>query len=231
MKVLVIEDERSIAHVMLRTLADAGWEVAWASEGVSGLEAALKDDIDLVVLDVMLPGKTGWEIVRELRAKRPAIPILMQTALDDVDDKVKGLRLGADDYLVKPFELSELVARVEALIRRDQLSRDLVTRVADLELDRKTRSVRRRGMKILLSRREYDLLEALASHEGDPVDRETLQRLVWTDNEAFDHTVDVFVRTLKRKVDGPFGRDLIHACDEGMYALSEQAPRGLAGCF
>jgi len=232
MKILVVEDERSVAHVEMQALTEAGWHVDLVSDGIRGLEAALTEDYALVLLDVMLPGMSGWEVVKELRAKKSVIPILMTTALDGVDDKVKGLHLGADDYLVKPFELSELVARIESLIRRDHLSRDLVTRVADLEVDRKTRTVTRRGSVIRLTRREYDLLEALASNVGTAVDRDTLQRRVWTDNEAFEQTVDIFVRTLKQKIDAPFGHDLIHATDGGEYLLMDldepDAPKGVA---
>jgi len=228
MKILIVEDERSVAHVEIRALAEAGWLVDWASDGIRGLEAALKEDYALVVLDVMLPGKSGWEVVQELRTKKPAIPILMTTALDDVDDKVKGLHLGADDYLVKPFELSELIARIESMIRRDHLSRDLVTRVADLELDRKTRTVTRQGRGIRLTRREYDLLEALASNAGTAVDRDTLQRRVWTDDEAFEQTVDIFVRTLKQKVDAPYGHNLIHSVGDGKYLLMDLEEPGVS---
>ena len=221
MKILIIEDESSVAHVMRQAFTEAGWEVAWESDGIRGLDSALKGDFAVVLVDVMVPGKTGWEIVKELRAKRPSIPILITTAMDDVEDKVRGLRLGADDYLVKPFELRELLARVESLIRRDRLNRDLVTRVADLELDRKTRIVTRRGKPLRLNRREYDLLEALASNEGKAVDRETLQQRVWTDDEAFEKTVDVFVRTLKEKVDVPFRHELIHSFGEDAYVLAD----------
>jgi two-component system copper resistance phosphate regulon response regulator CusR len=222
-KILIIEDERSFALVLVRALSEAGWDVSWASDGASGLDTALKEEYSAVILDVMLPGRNGWEILENLRASRPLLPILLTTALDDVGDKVRGLRLGADDYLVKPFELQELIARIEALIRRERLGRDLVTRVADLTLDRKTRTVTRGGHRIRLSRREYDLLEALASNAGNDVDKETLQRRVWTDDEAFEQTVDVFVRTLKQKVDVGFGQELIHRSANGVYALRDDA--------
>ncbi len=220
-KLLIIEDERSFALVLKRALTEEGWDVSWASDGAIGLEIALKDEFAVILLDLMLPGKSGWEILEVLRQSRPWTPILLTSALDDIEDKVKGLQLGADDYLVKPYELKELVARIESLIRRERLGRDLVTRVADLTLDRKTRRVTRGGFEIRLTRREYDLLEALASNVGYAVDRETLQRRIWTDNEAFDKTVDVFVRTLKQKVDRPFGYDLIHSYGDGCYSLGD----------
>lgn len=220
-RILIIEDERSLALVMNRALTEEGWEVCWASDGCTGLDTALQEDFAAVMLDVMIPGKNGWTVLEQLRAAKPSVPILLTTALDDVDDKVKGLRLGADDYLVKPFEFKELFARLESLIRRDRLGRDLVTRVGDMVLDRKTRQVTRQGHEIRLTRREYDLLEALASNVGCAVDRETLQRRVWTDDEAFERTVDVFARTLKQKLDVPYGVDLIHRLGDGRYLLSE----------
>jgi len=226
LKVLIIEDERSLAIVMSRVLIEAGWQADWASDGIQGLEAALKDDYAAVLLDVMLPGMSGWEVLTSVRAQRPTLPILLTTALDDIDDKVRGLHLGADDYLVKPFELKELIARLETIVRRSQVGEGLVTRVEDLSLDRRTRSVTRQGKEIHLTRREYDLLEALASNHGLPVDRETLQVRVWTDDEAFGKSVEVFMRTLKQKVDVPFGHDLIHAPGNGSYRLGE--PRSCA---
>jgi DNA-binding response OmpR family regulator len=220
-RILIIEDERSLALVLHRALSEEGWEVSWASDGATGLEIAIEEDFAAVMLDVMVPGKNGWEVLEQLRAAKPSLPILLTTALDDVDDKVKGLRLGADDYLVKPFEFKELFARLESLIRRDRLGRDLITRVGDMTLDRKTRKVTRRGYEIRLTRREYDLLEALASNVGHAVDRDTLQRRVWTDDEAFEKTVDIFVRTLKRKLDVPYGVDLIHSSADGGYMLCD----------
>jgi two-component system copper resistance phosphate regulon response regulator CusR len=221
LKLLIIEDERSFALVLIRALTESGWDVSWASDGATGLDIALNEDFAAVMLDVMLPSKNGWEVLEQLKERRPSVPVLLTTALDDLDDKVKGLRLGADDYLVKPFELKELAARLESVVRRERLGRDLVTRVADLTLDRKTRKVSRQGRPVSLTRREYDLLEALASNAGCYIDRDTLQRRVWTDDEAFEKTVDVFVRTLKQKVDVPFGKELIYSSGDGWYALLE----------
>ena len=220
MKILLIEDERPLAMVISRVLTNAGYGVGWVSNGARGLEIALKEDYSLVVLDVNLPGLDGWEVCKELQARRPWVPVLMLTAMDELEDKVKAFELGADDFLAKPFEVAELLARVGAVIRRSVISRDLVTRVADLERDRKTRKVTRMGHELRLNRREYDLLEALASNEGSTVDRETLQRRVWTDDEAFEKSVDVFMRTLKQKVDVPFGRELLKSSPDGGYMLS-----------
>src|SRR5476651_2600858 len=129
LKILIIEDERSQALVLHRALSEEGWDVSWASDGATGLDIALKEDFAVVILDVMIPVKNGWEVLEGIKASKPALPILLTTALDDLDDKVKGLRLGADDYLVKPFEYRELFARLETLVRRERLGRDLVTRV------------------------------------------------------------------------------------------------------
>jgi two-component system, OmpR family, copper resistance phosphate regulon response regulator CusR len=221
-RILLVEDERAIAMAITKALTEEGMHVFWASDGAKGLEIALQEDFALVLLDVLLPHKNGWDICRELRDQKSYVPIMMLTALDDVEDRVKGLQLGADDDLAKPFELAELMARIHALLRREQLGRDLVTRVADLEIDRKTRQVSRHGTAIRLNRREYDLLEALASNTNTILDHDTLQRRVWTDDEAFDRTVDVFVSTLKRKVDLPFDHDLIHSVPDGGYVLSDR---------
>jgi len=230
-KILLIEDERPLALVISRFLSEAGWGVGWVSNGAKGLDVALKDDFALVLLDVNLPGMNGWDVCREIRAKKPWVPIIMLTAMDELEDKVRAFHLGADDFIAKPFELAELEARVESVIRRSTLSRDLVTRVADLELDRKTRRVTRRGREIRLNRREYDLLEALASNEGSTVDRETLQRRVWTDDEAFGKSVDIFMTTLKQKVDVPFGKELLKATPNGGYMLGyDQKGELCLGC-
>ncbi len=207
MKILLIEDERPLAMVISRVLTNAGYGVGWVSNGARGLEIALKEEYSLVILDVNLPGLDGWEVCKELQARRPWVPVLMLTAMDELEDKVKAFELGADDFLAKPFEVAELLARVGAVIRRSVISRDLVTRVADLELDRKTRKVTRMGHEIRLN-------------EGSSVDRETLQRRVWTDDEAFGQSVDVFMRTLKQKVDVPFGRELLKSSPDGGYMLS-----------
>src|SRR6185437_3675710 len=149
-----------------------GWSVEWESDGDRGLDTALAEEFTAVIIDVMLPNRSGWEIVQVLRAKNPTVPILMTTALDGVDDKVRGLHLGADDYLVKPFELSEMLARVESVVRRGSRDSGLVTEVADLTVNRKTRTVNRGGRTLNLTRREYDLLEALASNVGSVLGRE-----------------------------------------------------------
>lgn len=210
MNILLVEDERPLALAVVRILQQAGWKATWASDGLKGYEAAKQDRFDAIVLDVLLPGKTGWEILEGLRTLKINAPILMLTAMDEVGDKVKGLNLGADDYLPKPFEAPELVARLQALMRRDKANKGHLIRVADMTIDRDARQVTRGGKLINLTRREYDLLEALAVNEGRILSRETIQQRVWSEDEAFSNTVDVFIGTLRKKLDAPFGTKLIH---------------------
>ncbi|RYG26336.1 response regulator transcription factor [bacterium] len=210
MNILLVEDERPLALAIVRILKGSGYAVTWAPDGEKGYEAAKQDAFDAIVLDVLLPGKTGWQILEGLRAAKVNTPILMLTAMDETGDKVKGLNLGADDYLAKPFEAPELIARVGALLRRDKANKGNVVRVADLVIDRDSRKVSRSGQPVNLTRREYDLLEALAVNEGRVLSRETIQERVWSDDEAFSNTVDVFIGTLRKKVDAPFGKKLIH---------------------
>jgi two-component system copper resistance phosphate regulon response regulator CusR len=210
MNILLVEDERPLALAIVRILKGAGYAVTWAPDGEKGYESARHDSFDAIVLDVLLPGKTGWQILEGLRAAKVNTPILMLTAMDETGDKVKGLNLGADDYLAKPFEAPELIARVGALLRRDKANKGHMIRVADLVIDRDSRKVTRGGQPVGLTRREYDLLEALAVNEGRVLSRETIQERVWSDDEAFSNTVDVFIGTLRKKVDAPFGKKLIH---------------------
>ena len=210
MNVLLVEDERPLALAIVRILKGAGYAATWAADGEKGYEAARTGEFDAVVLDVLLPKMTGWQILERLRAAKVNTPILMLTAMDETGDKVRGLNLGADDYLAKPFEAEELTARVAALLRRDKANKGHVIRIADLTLDRDARRVTRAGQTIALTRREYDLLEALAVNEGRVLSRETIQARVWSDDEAFSNTVDVFIGTLRKKIDAPFARKLIH---------------------
>ena len=210
MNVLLVEDERPLALAIVRILKSAGYAVTWAADGDKGYQAAREDGYEAIVLDVLLPGRSGWQVLEGLRAAKVNTPILMLTAMDETGDKVKGLNLGADDYLAKPFEAPELVARVGALMRRDKANKGRLIRVADLVIDRDSRRVTRAGQGVSLTRREYDLLEALAANEGRVLSRETIQERVWSDDEALSNTVDVFIGTLRKKVDAPFGKRLIH---------------------
>lgn len=225
MSILLIEDERPLALAATKILGRAGHDVTWASDGAMGCEAAKAGPFDAIVLDVLMPRKNGWQVLEELRDDRVNSPILMLTALDASREKVRGLGLGADDYLAKPFEAAELVARVNALVRRDRAGKERLVQVADLAIDRGARTVTRAGHLVRLTRREYDLLEALAMNAGRVLSRETIQERVWGLDEAFSNSVDVFVGTLRKKVDAPFGSRLIHTEPGEGYVLREAVGR------
>jgi DNA-binding response OmpR family regulator len=201
MKVLLVEDETGIANMIRRGLEGAGYSVDTAADGVTGLSMARENLYGLVILDLMLPGRDGWSICRELRAERSRVPILMLTARDTVEDRVRGLDMGADDYLPKPFDFKELSARIRALLRRDKVHKSRVIHIADLEIDTAQRRVSRAGVEIGLSHREYELLEALAAHESQVLTRETIQERIWMDEEAYSNTVDVYIGMLRKKID------------------------------
>lgn len=201
MKILLIEDETAIARVIRRGLEQAHYLVESASDGEQGLMMALENTYHLLILDVMLPGKDGWQICEALRARRRRLPILMLTARGSVQDRVRGLETGADDYLPKPFDFTELLARVQALLRREKMHRTRLIRVDDLEIDTGAHRVTRANKEISLSHREYMLLEALAANEGQILTRETIQERVWMDEESYSNTVDVYIGLLRKKVD------------------------------
>ncbi len=209
MSILLIEDERPLAMAVMRILGSTGHAVTWASDGLAGYEATQTKVFDVILLDVLMPKMNGWQVLESLRADKVNTPILMLTALDEVGERVKGLGLGADDYLPKPFEAAELVARVNALVRRDRSVKAHLIQVADMTIDREARRVTRAGHSVRLTRREFDLLEALAANEGRVLSRETIQERVWSMDEAFSNTVDVFIATLRKKVDAPFREKLI----------------------
>jgi len=222
-KILVVEDEQDIAAAIVRVLSDEGHAVTWAPDGDHGYNTARFEGFDVVLLDVMLPKRDGWQLLTDLRAAHVTVPVLMLTARDEVKDKVKGLNLGADDYLPKPFDTEELVARVHALGRRDKVHKASRVAIADLEIDRNNREVTRAGKRIVLTRREYDLLEALALNQGRVLSRETIQERVWGDELRHTNTVDVFVANLRKKVDAPFESRLIHTAVGFGYVLRVDA--------
>lgn len=211
-KVLVIEDDRGVADYLVQGLSECGYRVEVAHDGPSGRAMAMSGDHSVVLLDVMLPGCDGFEVLRSIRGKGGQ-PVLMLTARDRLDDKVQGLKAGADDYLVKPFAFSELQARVEALIRRGHVGyqEQTVLRVANLELDLAAHKVHRQGRCIELSNKEFQLLSLLMRRKGQVLTRATLAERVW--NIHFDtdtNMVEVAVRRLRAKVDDPFRHKLIH---------------------
>ncbi len=225
MRILLVEDEELIAEVVSRGLTLAGYTVDVAPDGTAGLERAENGRYALILLDVMLPGLDGWEICGRLREAKDTTPILMLTARDAVSDRVRGLETGADDYLPKPFDFAELLARVQALLRRDRLHKTRTIRVADLEMDTQQRRVTRSGAEIALTPREYDLLEALAGHEGQTLTREVILERVWQDDDSYSNTVDAYVRLLRRKIDAGHAVRLIQTVHGVGYRL-QASPAG-----
>ena len=219
MRLLVVEDDPRLAETVAQGLRDSGYAVAIATDGEEGYLDALLNDYDLLVLDVMLPTMDGLEIARKLRSAHKTVPILMLTARSSEQDKIRGLDVGADDYLTKPFSFGEFLARVRALLRRETSSRTSTMRVDDLELDTATRRVRRAGREIALSTREYTLLEYLMHHAGQVVTRELLAEHVWSDSDVESNVIDVYVRYLRNKIDAPFGAALIQTVRGAGYTL------------
>jgi two-component system copper resistance phosphate regulon response regulator CusR len=223
MKILVVEDEKKTAAYVRKGLTEHGFTVAVAATGDAGLAAARAGGFDLIILDVMLPGCDGWAVLAGLRQAGQRTPVLFLTARDAVDDRVRGLELGADDYLVKPFAFSELLARVRSVLRRSQSPPAEVLRVADLELDFVRHKASRAGQRLDLTPREFALLALLARRRGEVLARPYLAGQVW--EVAFDgdsNFVDVHVRRLRAKADDPFDRKLIHTVRGVGYVLEER---------
>jgi len=224
MRLLVIEDERKVADFVARGLRAERFAVDVAYEGQSGWEMASMCDYDLVVLDLMLPGLGGTEVLRRLRRAKKEVPVLILTARDSTAEKVQNFEAGADDYLTKPFAFAELLVRVKALLRRGQTPRPGGVRVGDLELDRLTQQVRRAGKKIELTSKEYALLEYLASHAGRVLSRTMIIEHVWDQSfEGLTNIVDVYVRHLRAKVDDAHALKLIRTVRGVGYCLSDEA--------
>jgi DNA-binding response OmpR family regulator len=223
MRILVIEDEIALAKGLKRGLEQAHFDVDTCVDGSAGLEMALQGDYTLIVMDLMLPGMDGLRICEELRARRRTVLILMLTARGSVSDRIRGLETGADDYLPKPFDLGEFLARVQALVRRERVNRARTIRVADLEIDTRTRRVTRSGVEIQLTYKEYLLLEALAAQEGIILSRETIQERIWQDEESYSNVVDVCVGQLRKKVDAGYDAKLIQTVRGFGYRLSQPA--------
>jgi two-component system, OmpR family, copper resistance phosphate regulon response regulator CusR len=214
MKVLVVEDEPNVAEALRKGLSAEGYQVTVALTGEDGFFHANSEDFDLVLLDIMLPGRSGLEILSTLRKKGLKTPVLILTAKDALEDRIVGLDAGADDYLVKPFAFPELLARIRALLRRGKTA-EAQTRlsVADLEIDLLTRAVKRGGKSLELTLREFELLEYLIKHANRLVSREMLARDVWKETARatpIDNVIDVHMARLRKKVDLDFERKLIH---------------------
>jgi two-component system copper resistance phosphate regulon response regulator CusR len=225
MKILIVEDEQKTGDYLKQGLSEAGFVADLARDGVDGLHLALTGDYDLVVLDVMLPRLDGWEVMREIRQKGKHLPVLFLTARDQVEDRVKGLEYGADDYLVKPFAFSELLARVRALLRRGRTSEPELLQVADLELDLLRRRVTRGGKRIDLTAKEFALLELLLRRQGEVLPRSLIASQVWDMNFDSDtNVIEVAVRRLRAKVDDDFEVKLIRTVRGMGYVLEIPEP-------
>jgi len=223
-RVLVVEDERKIAAVLAQALEAERYDVVVAETGEDGFFRANAETFDLVVLDVMLPGRSGFDILQTLRQRRIDTPVLMLTARDGIDDRVRGLDLGADDYLVKPFAVAELLARVRALTRRGRATEVTRLKSADLELDLVARSATRAGQTLDLTVREFELLEYLLRHHGHPVSRDMLARDVWKEPHRatpIDNVIDVQMTRLRKKVDLDGASRLIHTVRGVGFVLKE----------
>jgi DNA-binding response OmpR family regulator len=221
-RVLVIEDQKKLLNTLQRGLEEEGYEVVTATTGEQGYYAATTQDFDVVVLDLMLPGRPGLQVLHDLRANGFARPVLILTARDTVDDRVSGLDTGADDYLVKPFAFAELLARLRALLRRGAQGIELFLRAADLELDLLARRVVRGGVELDLTRREYELLAYLLRHKNATVTREMIAREVWKDADGMlTNTIDVYVTLLRKKVERAGNQQLIHTVRGVGYALRD----------
>jgi DNA-binding response OmpR family regulator len=223
-RLLVIEDQKKLLSSLQRGLEEEGYEVVTAASGEQGYYAATTEDFDSVVLDLMLPGRGGLQVLRDLRANGFSRPILILTARDTIEDRVAGLDTGADDYLVKPFAFAELLARIRALLRRGVPGREVFLRAEDLEMDLLARRVVRRGVELDLTRREFELLEYLLRHKNATVTREMISRDVWKDADGMlTNTIDVYITLLRKKVEQPTSKQLIHTVRGVGYALRDGA--------
>jgi len=220
MKILIVEDEQKTGDYLKQGLSEAGFVADLARDGVDGLHLALTGDYDLMVLDVMLPRLDGWQVLREIRQKSKHMPVLFLTARDQVEDRVKGLEFGADDYLIKPFAFSELLARVRALLRRGKTSEPELLQIADLELDLLRRRVTRGGRRIDLTAKEFALLELLLRRQGEVLPRSLIASQVWDMNFDSDtNVIEVAMRRLRAKIDDAFEPKLIRTVRGMGYVL------------
>jgi two-component system, OmpR family, copper resistance phosphate regulon response regulator CusR len=222
MTLLVIEDDRKTGDYLKKGLRESGYAVDLARTGPDGLHMALEQSYELVVLDVMLPGLDGWQIMTALCAKRD-LPVIFLTARDHLNDRIRGLELGADDYLVKPFSFTELLLRIRTLLRRGVVREEEFFQIADLQLDVLRRKVTRQGISITLTNKEFLLLHLLVKRQGEALSRTQIASQVWDMNFDSDtNVVDVAIKRLRAKVDLPFEKKLIHTVRSIGYQFGEQ---------
>jgi two-component system copper resistance phosphate regulon response regulator CusR len=227
MRALIIEDEKKTAQYLRKGLAEQGFVVDVTHNGTDGLHLATTADYTFIILDVMLPDRDGWSVITELRQSGKQTPVIFLTARDAVDDRVKGLELGADDYLVKPFAFSELLARIRTVLRRGPGRKPDNVRIADLDIDFLRRKAQRSGKRLDLSPKEFLLLWLLASHEGEILTRTYISENVWDMNFDCDtNVVDVAILRLRRKIDDPFPVKLLHTVRGVGYVLEDRREEG-----
>jgi len=226
MRILLVEDEEKVARFVSLGLKAERFALDRAKDGKTGLHLAMTTPYDLLIVDLMLPGIGGTELITKLRRSNAQVPIIVLTARDALDDKVRNFEAGADDYLTKPFAFAELLVRIKALIRRGPVNRANVLKIGDLEIDRISHQVSRNGTSIKLTSKEYGLLEYLASSAGRVLSRTMIIEHVWDQSfEGLTNIVDVYIRQLRAKIDDPFKRKLIHTVRSVGYTIDhgEQA--------
>jgi two-component system copper resistance phosphate regulon response regulator CusR len=222
MKILLVEDEAKTADYLKQGLTEAGFVVSLARDGLDGLHLALEDEFDLAILDIMLPGLDGWQLLQAMRKQSRDWPVIFLSARDKIEDRVKGLELGADDYLVKPFAFAELLARIRVLSRRNKATVQDVLSLADLTVDLIGRKVSRKGARIDLTPKEFALLELFLRRQGEVLPRSLIASQVWDMNFDSDtNVVEVAIRRLRNKVDEGFEPKLIHTVRGMGYVLEE----------
>jgi two-component system, OmpR family, copper resistance phosphate regulon response regulator CusR len=227
-RLLIVEDERKILRSLERGLQPEGYEVVTAANGEAGYQLATSQTFDCIVLDLMLPGRDGLQVLANLRRQGKKVPVLILTARDAVEDRVVGLDAGADDYLIKPFAFAELLARLRVLLRRGRSERETVLALDDLEMDLLVRRVTRGGAPIELTHREFELLEYLLRHKNTTVTRAMLGRDVWKEEDyALTNVIDVFINALRKKVEQPGKPPLIQTIRGVGYSLGSGAVEDL----
>jgi len=222
LRILLVEDEIKLAENIIENLQKNLFSVEWTADGENGLEKALLEEYDLIVLDIMLPRKNGLDILRKLRDEKMTMPVLLLSALGQVEDKVKGLDLGADDYLTKPFAMAELLARIRLLLRRSGDQKSSCLGISDLSLNTKTHEVFRNNQLINLTPKEYAILEFMLYNKNHTLSRLTIAEHVWDHNfETMTNIVDVHIKNLRQKIDNQFSPKLLHTIRGFGYILRE----------